>query len=224
MQRIRASIGSAVMIVFIASVAGRGRLVDPPNRSSLWREGYPLPININDSDVNCGGDRLPYLPFDLEGGWCGVCGDAIFEPRDHELGGLYVPQYIVTRRYSANSKYINVAVLVENFLGGYFEFSICAQKSRSEKVSQECFDEQRLRIAGYGTNYFPLRTGLHRLMLVIPTLLRCQHCVLQWRWITAVFPRSDCRNCGRHLEYVNCADITIRPSYNHRIIERLTYA
>lgn len=32
-----------------------GRLMDPPNRSSLWRFGYDAPINYNDNELYCGG-------------------------------------------------------------------------------------------------------------------------------------------------------------------------
>lgn len=36
-------------------VAGHGRMLDPPGRSSMWRLGFPTPKNYDDNGLNCGG-------------------------------------------------------------------------------------------------------------------------------------------------------------------------
>ena len=36
-------------------VHGHGRLMDPPARNSMWRFGYPNPVNYNDNELFCGG-------------------------------------------------------------------------------------------------------------------------------------------------------------------------
>lgn len=36
-------------------VNGHGRLMDPPARNSMWRFGYPNPVNYNDNELFCGG-------------------------------------------------------------------------------------------------------------------------------------------------------------------------
>ena len=34
---------------------GHGRLMDPPARNSMWRFGFPNPVNYNDNELFCGG-------------------------------------------------------------------------------------------------------------------------------------------------------------------------
>ena len=42
-------------------VGGGGRLVDPPNRSSLWREKVPgAVVNRNDHQLNCGAEHVSF--------------------------------------------------------------------------------------------------------------------------------------------------------------------
>ncbi|XP_067671635.1 uncharacterized protein [Haliotis asinina] len=207
---------AVVCYILVAMVTARGRMVDPPNRSSLWRYGYQLPINRNDSDLTCGANLIPYLP-DMDE-WCGVCGDPIFTPRDHELHGKYVPRYVVTRTFKTRT--MCVSIQVDTFLGGYFEFSVCPHNFLDEAVTQECFSDYQLSIVGHGRRYYPHQVGLHQVKLVIPQDLTCRHCVLQWRWVTDQYLLADCsgylippRICYAPNEIRNCADIAItRPA------------
>lgn len=51
-----ALISIAVVLLFL--VAGsheHGMLVDPVNRSSMWRKGYNTPANYEDNQLFCGG-------------------------------------------------------------------------------------------------------------------------------------------------------------------------
>ncbi|KAF2889323.1 hypothetical protein ILUMI_16850, partial [Ignelater luminosus] len=41
--------------VVFEGVSGHGMMLDPPNRSSLWRYDPTAPINYNDNEVFCGG-------------------------------------------------------------------------------------------------------------------------------------------------------------------------
>lgn len=36
-------------------MSGHGRLMDPPARNSMWRFGFPNPVNYNDNELFCGG-------------------------------------------------------------------------------------------------------------------------------------------------------------------------
>lgn len=53
----------ALLMLFAGSVSTqpkwthgqRALLLEPPQRSSLWRFGNETPLNINDSALNCGG-------------------------------------------------------------------------------------------------------------------------------------------------------------------------
>lgn len=47
------------ILFLVIPVIGHGRLMDPPNRSSLWRvsrfaDKHP-PVNYDDNQLNCGG-------------------------------------------------------------------------------------------------------------------------------------------------------------------------
>lgn len=43
-------------VAFVAEVRGHGMMLDPPNRSSLWRfDDGESPINYNDNQNFCGG-------------------------------------------------------------------------------------------------------------------------------------------------------------------------
>lgn len=48
---------SAILVVFNVGtlVSGHGRLMDPPARNSMWRFGFPNPVNYNDNELFCGG-------------------------------------------------------------------------------------------------------------------------------------------------------------------------
>lgn len=39
----------------IDPAAGHGRLMEPPSRNSMWRFGYPNPVDYNDNELFCGG-------------------------------------------------------------------------------------------------------------------------------------------------------------------------
>lgn len=41
--------------VVIAETCGHGMMMDPPNRSSLWRFDKESPVNYNDNQNFCGG-------------------------------------------------------------------------------------------------------------------------------------------------------------------------
>lgn len=114
-------------------VSGHGMMLDPPNRSSLWRYDPTAPINYNDNEVFCGGfgvtqkhslqKKIIYrivnyqIQWGVHQGKCGVCGDSYGDPipRDNENTGKYgqgkvVAQYptgsvvTVTVRLTANHK------------------------------------------------------------------------------------------------------------------------
>ncbi|XP_043481796.1 uncharacterized protein LOC122510907 [Leptopilina heterotoma] len=46
---------SVVLVFHLQKISAHGRLMDPINRSSMWRRGYKTPINYNDNENFCGG-------------------------------------------------------------------------------------------------------------------------------------------------------------------------
>ena len=50
-----------VVIACIGGTLGHGRLRDPPSRSSMWREGFPVPPNYDDTALYCGGFAVCFM-------------------------------------------------------------------------------------------------------------------------------------------------------------------
>ncbi|XP_062588557.1 uncharacterized protein LOC134250222 [Saccostrea cucullata] len=202
-------------------VKGRGHLIDPPMRSSLWRY-YPwnqmgVPKNADDTGLNCGGFwRL----HEINNGSCGLCGDPYDQNRRNEAGGIYANGYIV-RKYYQDDEFLNVTVDILTNIGGYFEFHLCPNNNVSETITQECLDKYPLTIEGYGSKYVPNNPGEHNLFLKIPDGVTCSQCVLQWKWVGGN-NWGTCEDgygglgCGKQEEYYNCADVAILPPSANR--------
>ena len=48
-------LGLLTLACLSASVAGHGRLIEPPSRSSMWRYGFDTEPNYQDNQLYCGG-------------------------------------------------------------------------------------------------------------------------------------------------------------------------
>lgn len=42
-------------LLLLSPARGHGRLLNPPSRSSMWRYGFPTPVNYQDNQLWCGG-------------------------------------------------------------------------------------------------------------------------------------------------------------------------
>ncbi|XP_063437560.1 uncharacterized protein LOC134718773 [Mytilus trossulus] len=207
------------LIFFIKHVESRGTMLEPPQRSSLWRvrpwkKDKTIPKNLEDYGLNCGGFwRL----HGINKGQCGVCGDphdAV--SRQNESGGKYA-NGIIVRRYRQHRKFINITLDITSNIGGHFEFRLCPHNNVTKVVTQECLDRNRLTIEGHGLKFIPTDERKYKLALVMPDNITCKQCVLQWKWRGAYnWGRCDDGyqdvGCGNQEEYYNCADIAILPS------------
>ncbi|XP_025837511.1 uncharacterized protein LOC112906793 [Agrilus planipennis] len=126
-------------------VYGHGRLMDPPSRNSMWRYGFPNPVNYNDNELYCGGYSVHW---NQNKGKCGICGDSYDkkEPRPHEAGGTYA-NGIITRRYISGQE-INIEVELTTNHYGRFEINLCPNNDPYKEVTQECLDKYPLRVVG----------------------------------------------------------------------------
>lgn len=142
----------------------------------------------------------------MNGGRCGICGDAWNdpEPRDHELGGRYSTGQIV-RRYRT-SHVVNVIVQLTATHRGYFEFRLCplsssSPQSWSDDASWKCLDSHVLDIVDTGKRYrvvddVPM---MHQLSVKLPPGLKCRHCVFQWKYNTGPLKQVYLFQSVRHL-------------------------
>ncbi|KAL5019657.1 hypothetical protein ScPMuIL_002549 [Solemya velum] len=219
---------AVVVLVFLPRADCRGRMIEPPQRSSLWRFYDSAPINYDDHSLNCGGY---WRHMFVNRGRCGVCGDSwdTRRPRPNEAGGKYATGFI-PRTYFAADRFIDVKLEVTSSIGGYFEFRLCPNNDVNKPVTQGCLDRGLLKIKGHGYRYyiprFPYGLCRHQLKLKIPRNMACSQCVLQWKWHGShywgpchyglrygfgyEFDDDDYyTGCGAQEEYYNCADIRI---------------
>ncbi|XP_033725809.1 mucin-3A-like [Pecten maximus] len=209
---------------------GRGKMVEPPQRSSLWRheEWYGKPMvatNTDDGGLNCGGY---WKLHEVNHHRCGLCGDA-FDNKDrpNEAGGRFSQGYIARTYYHDKNKLIDVTVDIKANIGGYFEFRLCPNNDIHKKITQECLDKNHLVINGYGYRFYVERDSVYDLQLKIPEDLTCTQCVLQWKWKGSHY-WGMCDDgyggigCGDQEEYYNCADIAILASNETRNITNTT--
>ncbi|ODM91873.1 hypothetical protein Ocin01_14811 [Orchesella cincta] len=176
----------------IHPVNSHGRVLDPLNRSSLWRckefDHLEPPKNWNDMELFCGGRLQQY---EVNDGKCGVCGDPFDEPvpRANEDGGeLY--RGIIVRAYRSGAV-IPVEVELTTSHKGWFEFKLCSKEDTASHLDQACFDEHPLELAdGSGTNSkVPLKEEEGKILLcgynlTLPKEVTCEHCVIQWHYET----------------------------------------
>ncbi|KAL3866015.1 hypothetical protein ACJMK2_043356 [Sinanodonta woodiana] len=201
-----------IIVYLVPMVTGHGRMIEPAMRSSMWRFGYNTPVNYNDMGLNCGGF---VNHFETHGGKCGVCGDPWEGPRENEAGGKYALG-VVARQYKIG-QVINVTIELTSNHMGYFEFRLCPVNDPLKTATQACLDRNRLNIIGYGTRYHITTNDSKAIIyldVLLPPLLKCKQCVLQWKWVAAQSMGPDgkggeCLGCGKQEHFINCADIAI---------------
>ncbi|KAL1140524.1 hypothetical protein AAG570_000454 [Ranatra chinensis] len=197
-------------------VHAHGRLMDPPARNSMWRFGFPNPVDYNDNELFCGGYAVQW---EQNQGQCGVCGDAyhIQEPRPHEAGGQFA-KGIIGRHYSVGQE-IDVEIELTANHWGRFELFLCPNNNPRYEATQGCFDRFPLFLSGTREvrYYIPIETKkkeVFRYKVRLPPYITCSQCVLQWTYYTGNM-WGRCENgteavgCGRPEVFRNCADISI---------------
>ncbi|KAL8606684.1 hypothetical protein ACOMHN_055359 [Nucella lapillus] len=209
-----------VLMAILRFAEGRARLLEPPMRSSYWREGLPTaPANFEDELLNCGG--FDYQWKQSINGNCGACGDPSGQFPENQYPGKY-SQFPPQRTFKSGT-YINATVYSRPNMLGWFQFRLCTRKDGPDvKDLQACFDENLLRIEETGmTRFYPGSMGGYSDMhVVLPPGVSCDHCLLQWKYNTGY--RGDgnkstcqqCLGCGPQEQYFNCADIRILPPPN----------
>ncbi|CAG7837743.1 unnamed protein product [Allacma fusca] len=201
--------------------SAHGRLMDPPARNSQWRFGYPNPVNYNDNELFCGGFTTQW---EINGGKCGVCGDAwnLPEPRPHEDGGEY-GKGLITRRYAAGQDVDIEVELTANHMGN-FKFKLCPYNGNIKKLTQECFDQYPLYLVNPNGSLSEdfhishkrakIKSDTYYLTVRLPLYVTCTHCVVQWTYRAGngwgICPDgSGALGCGAQESFINCADVSI---------------
>lgn len=203
----------------VVSIKGHGRLMDPPARNSMWRFGFPNPVNYNDNELFCGGWAVQW---EQNMGKCGICGDPyhVEEPRPHEAGGLYA-KGILTKHYSVGQE-IDIEVELTANHYGHFEIKICPNNNPAQEATQECFDHHPLYVSGARDVKYIIpedgkKKAIFQYKVVLPPYVTCTQCVLQWTYYTGnqwgeCSNGTEAQGCGRSEIFRNCADVSILTS------------
>jgi len=196
------------------------RLMEPPSRASMWRLGFPTPVDQDDNQSYCGGFGVQY---DTYGGLCGICGDPWGQnPRAHEApGGIYATG-IIGKSYRQGS-YIPIIVDITANHQGYIEFKICPNNDVFVDPEQSCFDSREpLWVSGgdpiLDNRRYPIydyETGLRLIYAKLPMDLTCKQCIIQFTYV-AGNNWGKCEDgitaavgCGPQETFRGCADIEI---------------
>ncbi|RVE48007.1 hypothetical protein evm_007319 [Chilo suppressalis] len=210
-----------LLSICVPDAWGHGRVWQPPSRATAWRLGYQTAPDYDDDGVNCGG---LYYQWSVNGGKCGICGDAfdLREPRPHELGGVFGAGEIVGHYLPGDIISTTVELTTSHL--GFWQFKICPDPFEND---QECFDRHPLELESGGTVYYPRRGSVkYTLNYRLPQGLVCEHCVLQWRY-TAGNNWGTCKNgtqglgCGNQEQFGACSDISIGLATGNSIDEDL---
>ncbi|XP_067659367.1 uncharacterized protein [Haliotis asinina] len=223
MKTLRGTWGAVLPIVVVVLgvvdvVTSHGYLLEPPQRSSMWRVGFDTPVNYNDMELNCGGKERQHQ---RNGGRCGICGDAYDSfPRENEVGGRYA-NGIIVRSYRAGSD-IMVTVRLTTYHKGYFEFRLCPESNTSGDATGDCLDRNLMPVRMLSgkeankTRFYPdAGSNDYVLAVSLPPGVTCDKCLFQWRYVTGKDwgrdPEAEdgCVGCGPQEWFVNCADINI---------------
>jgi len=60
------TLATAICILSVEHVSGHGHMVVPPMRSSMWRQGFPVPTNYDDTALWCGGFGVSYYNLNIQ--------------------------------------------------------------------------------------------------------------------------------------------------------------
>jgi Lytic polysaccharide mono-oxygenase, cellulose-degrading len=137
----------------------------------------------------------------------------------HELGGLY-GEGVIVQNYT-QGQVISVIVMITANHRGYFEFKICNLDANGYMESEDCFAQHHVMTENGDAEYHLPSDEMKPFMftLKLPEDLVCQHCVLQWTYVTGNnWGYCDEANtigalgCGIQENFRTCSDIAISPA------------
>jgi len=204
-------------------VEARGRMMDPPQRGSMFRAGFTnVPANWNDMSENvCG---MIKQQWDEEHN-CGVCGDPLdAEVKQHEPPSGKFATGTIGKVYESGQE-VEVTIDITANHKGFFEFRLCANDEPMAVVNQTCFDEHMLPVLNGNESGLPIPTDSdlifdaskngfkyflppqivkkYKPVVQLPEGVKCNACIFQWRY------RAGNASGKKQEEIFNCADVQI---------------
>jgi hypothetical protein len=174
-------LATVLLMQHVQLTTQHGFMREPPSRASAWLEDPDFVEcckNYAYNQMFCGGTMHQW---ELNGGKCGICGDAWDEEKKFERGGVHYLGKIV-RKYDAGA-IVPVEVVITANHKGFIEFRLCNVDRWKTDATQECLNKTVLDV--FNTNNDnPKRYLIHEdvhianLQIVLPAELSCHHCVL----------------------------------------------
>ncbi|XP_018560915.1 uncharacterized protein LOC108903281 [Anoplophora glabripennis] len=206
---------SKLLFVFVGllvrEAVGHGMMLDPPNRSSVWRVN---PRALKDYDDNSNFCGSAYVQHYKNGGKCGLCGDSYSDPhpQDNENTGKYGAG-LIAGTYEAGSV-IDVKIrLTANHLGT-FTYSLCKlEDPKAPESGEDCFIP--LMLEDGSSQYNVTSDEFNIINKVQLPEEPCERCVLRWHY-TAGNNWGVCDDgtsglgCGPQETFRSCSDIVIQ--------------
>jgi len=209
----------AALACLAALIQGHGYMLDPPQRNSAWRLGFPIKTDHNDVGNFCGGNSVQHNAQNQ--GRCGVCGEEFSNP-NKKFEPSPANEYatgIITGEYQQGDT-IDVFVRLTAFHLGYHEFKLCKNEvpqvgsNGNVAVTQDCFEQNVLK-SPTGETQFPAMLGNATFQVVLSEDVTCSNCVLQWRYRAGNNWGCEGSDCGLgkgpQEEFWGCSDISILP-------------
>lgn len=206
---------SKLIFVFVGllvrEAVGHGMMLDPPNRSSVWRVNPRALKDYDDNSNFCGGS---YVQHYVNGGNCGLCGDSYTDPhpQDNENTGKYGAG-LISGKYEAGSV-INVTIrLTANHLGT-FTYSLCKlEDPNAPESGEECFIP--LLLADGSSQYNVTANEFNIINKIQLPEETCERCVLRWQYVAGnnwgtCDDGSSGLGCGPQETFRSCSDIVIQ--------------
>ncbi len=150
------------------------------------------------------------VQWEINGGKCGICGDAYNRERRHETGGYYALN-ITARTYQPGSTIDVIIELIANH-GGAFEFHLCPRNSFEQiglysqfyvqfsfihhfnqiiLETEDCFETLKTED---GLDKYELNTARRGIFIIpvkLPENKTCSHCILRWHWKSGNQPFNE---------------------------------
>jgi len=199
-----------LVVALAIQVNSHGRLMNPVNRSSVWRvpqfAGQNPPTNWNDNEIWCGAAHQTDNP----GTNCGVCGDPLNQgvPRPNERGGSW-DRGIIAATYNRGQNILIETELTQSHLG-FIEYRLSCGAETQAALNQNLLQ----RADGGGSRITVTGTGWYRFQFRLPANVNGARCTIQmnyragnnWGWCP---DGSGALGCGPQETFRQCADVRI---------------
>lgn len=196
-----------VLSNFICYISGHGVLIQPIAMSAKLVFGNDT-TGVKDYDsmsLNCGG--VSKSGWDLN---CGICGDSIDGPLNHEPNGIYYDDRIV-ESYDSGQIIEMIFKITTNHLGNIW-FDLCNLDINN--FDESCFDTLLYQLNGksnYSINNLGAGyTGNVFMKYILPKEYRSSNTIIRLNWLSNNQGKdNNCNSVSPNEYYRNCAFVSI---------------